>query len=201
MKSISSFLSATVKAVAETYQTKHESPIEGILCTALYRDLGYRRGPGVFDRSIISNLREAAGGTSAGWVFTQHQIGRYRADLLIVAVPSTGSVETLVVECDGKDFHSSTTQIADDIERAAEIRRVGYRLIRFSGSDIYRATDFVLREIVWCLGEAGASICKETGKSPRPNPEPVDQQEEDTEEPTPVVIDDDGFERNWGDTI
>lgn len=170
MKSVSAFLGAVVSAAAESYQTITESPIEDILCSALYRDLEYRRGVGAFDRSMISNLRLASQGSGCGWVFTQHQIGRYRVDLLIVAVPANGSVEILVVECDGKQFHSEAHQIAYDRIRDAEIQRVGYQLVRFSGSDIYGHTDFVLRRIVRHLGEAGVAICEETGRFPRPNP-------------------------------
>jgi very-short-patch-repair endonuclease len=166
MISVGGIIPRILFSIMEVWKTGTESPIEGILCTALYRHLGYRRGIGVFDRSVIPNLRQASGGAAAGWVFTQHQIGRYRCDLLIVAVPADGPAEVLVVECDGQNFHSSADQIAYDRDRAIEIRRAGYQMVRFTRSEIYRMTDWVLHEIVRHLGSGGANICEETGKFP-----------------------------------
>lgn len=68
-------------------------------------------------------------------VIRQHPIGRYRVDFLIVAEPYT-----LVIECDGHEFHSSPDQIRRDRQREREIIDLGYSdIIRFSGAQIYRS--------------------------------------------------------------
>ena len=170
-------------ALADAWQTNVESPIEHMLVTALYRDLGYRRGTGTLlhpdsdvDRIVLSKARldelrcsmgewEAA----AAWVFAQHPIGPYRVDFLIVGIPHVGPPAFLVVECDGKDFHSSDEQFAYDRERDCIIRRAKFPVIRFSGSDIYSRIDEVLCQIVEQLGSVGCDICLSTRKYPSPD--------------------------------
>ena len=43
------------------------------------------------------------------------------------------------VECDGHDFHEKTKeQAARDKKRDRDLQALGYRVLRFSGSEIYR---------------------------------------------------------------
>lgn len=167
MKTLGGPLVTVINAAAETFLTKCESPIEAMLCQALYRDLGYRRGLGEFEPQRTAELYEAAGGGASAWVFTQHKIDVYRADLLIVAIPHIGHPELLVVECDGNEFHSTPEQLNYDQRRTAEILRAGYKVIRFTGSEIYRYTDVVLQQIVDHLDAAGREVCQCTGNYPR----------------------------------
>jgi very-short-patch-repair endonuclease len=61
-------------------------------------------------------------------VKTQKKCGPFRIDLAI------GNV---AIECDGKAYHSSTSQRAYDRRRTSYIRRRGYKsVLRFSGSEI-----------------------------------------------------------------
>jgi very-short-patch-repair endonuclease len=182
MRPLAEVLDALLYAFGQMYRTKTESPIEAMLCFALYRDLGYRHGTGALSRARVAELRASIGDrvSGAAWVFTQYPIGRYRADLLVVAIPHIGPPACLVVECDGKDFHSSSDQVAYDDERDWEIREAGFPVIRFSGSAIYSRTNAVLARIVEQLGSVGADICRSTGRYPRPLP--VDYDEVDYDE-------------------
>jgi very-short-patch-repair endonuclease len=47
----------------------------------------------------------------------------------------------VLVECDGKEFHSSVDQQANDKLKDAAASRMGIRLIRFTGSEIHRDID------------------------------------------------------------
>jgi very-short-patch-repair endonuclease len=69
----------------------------------------------------------------------QFLLGRFRYDF---AVRAKGREKPLVlVECDGKDFHSSAEQQANDALKDAAALKAGIKLIRFTGSEINRDTD------------------------------------------------------------
>lgn len=71
----------------------------------------------------------------------QCKIGRYRADL-VLRMQRRGRPEsaTLVVECDGHDYHSSKEQLAHDRKRDRWMAGQGLTVFRFTGSEI-RADD------------------------------------------------------------
>lgn len=53
------------------------------------------------------------------------------------------------IELDGHEFHERTKeQVARDNQRERAIARAGYRLIRFSGSEVWRAPDRCVDEAV-----------------------------------------------------
>lgn len=63
----------------------------------------------------------------------------------------------LVVECDGHDFHEKTKeQAARDKKRDRDLAELGFRVLRFSGSEIYKepraAAAAVLRTVAKCWG-------------------------------------------------
>lgn len=63
---------------------------------------------------------------------------KYRADFYFNAPTKQGSIN-LIVECDGHDFHKLTKQqVAKDNERDFDLKRAGYEVIHFSGSQIYK---------------------------------------------------------------
>jgi very-short-patch-repair endonuclease len=69
----------------------------------------------------------------------QFPLGRFRYDF---AVRTKGQLKPLIlVECDGKDFHSSSEQQANDLLKDAAATNAGIRLIRFTGSEINRDVD------------------------------------------------------------
>ena len=71
----------------------------------------------------------------------QAKIENYRADFLLTfksSEPGFEKVRQLVVECDGYNFHDKTKQQASrDKERDREMKKLGYDVFRFTGSDIW----------------------------------------------------------------
>lgn len=68
----------------------------------------------------------------------QRQIGKYRVDFVASWNPIS-SRQNIVVECDGHSFHERTKeQAARDRARDRELQSAGYRVFRFTGSEIYR---------------------------------------------------------------
>lgn len=59
----------------------------------------------------------------------QVSVGRYRVDFL---------VGMLVIECDGHEFHASKEQRTHDAGRDRWLMSQGYRVVRFTGSEIFR---------------------------------------------------------------
>lgn len=71
----------------------------------------------------------------------QAKIENYRADFLLTyrsSFPGFEKDRQLIVECDGHDFHDKTKQQASrDKERDREMKKLGYEVFRFTGSDIW----------------------------------------------------------------
>lgn len=69
----------------------------------------------------------------------QQQIGQYRVDFLVTA---TFSDDKVIIECDGHDFHEKTKEQAKhDKERDRYLTSQGYKILRYTGSEIYN--DFI----------------------------------------------------------
>jgi len=66
---------------------------------------------------------------------TQVRVGVYRADIMLTN-HATG--DKLVVECDGREWHSSETQVARDKQRDRYFAARRIPVMRFSGSEINR---------------------------------------------------------------
>lgn len=62
----------------------------------------------------------------------------YRSDWAIYNPKSTGA---LLIECDGKDFHSSPEQVEHDRRKDQAAHDRGYLTMRFTGSQIHRDSD------------------------------------------------------------
>lgn len=61
----------------------------------------------------------------------------YYADFEVL-IDRIGKTVSVLVECDGYDFHQKTKkQVESDNEREYEIKKQGYDILRFSGSQIY----------------------------------------------------------------
>lgn len=72
--------------------------------------------------------------------YTQYKIGKYRCDM---AFPSY----KLIIECDGKDYHSSKSQKNRDGIRDKYLKECGYTAIRFTGRQIYKNRKGCVRKI------------------------------------------------------
>jgi very-short-patch-repair endonuclease len=134
-----------------------ESEIEQLLCCAIFALLGCRAVTGPLD---WSELRELAGDAPACFLFSQHWIGRYRADFMTVTVdPKHDQSRRLVIECDGKRSHGSPEQIVRDDGRDKAIRQSGYQVIRYSGRALYGEMQSVLADLREWIERAGV-ICQ-----------------------------------------
>ena len=74
------------------------------------------------------------------WIYVtpQAQIGDYRVDFLI-SFGAGDRKDTLIVECDGHDFHDRTHfQASRDRERDRFLVSSGHKVFRFTGTDINR---------------------------------------------------------------
>lgn len=111
-----------------------DSPIEAMFLAAMLTHGVLNSDP----VTLITDLKFF--GTSARpgvAVFPQAQIDNYRVDFLIRAV-NYGCVEQVVVECDGHDFHEKTKEQArKDKSRDRELQAIGYKVYRYTGSEIY----------------------------------------------------------------
>lgn len=82
----------------------------------------------------------------------QREVGQYRADFLITV--SNGEIEagTIVLECDGHDFHERTKeQAARDRQRDRTLTNAGHVILRVTGSEIYRDLPQVLADVMQAL--------------------------------------------------
>lgn len=71
----------------------------------------------------------------------QHEIGKYRADFFFPDLK-------LVVEADGKEYHTSPEQVESDKERDGYMENLGYKILRFSGGKIYNEPWNVVKKVL-----------------------------------------------------
>ena len=89
-----------------------------------------------------------------GVMAPQVQIGKYRADFVIVHRYGTADYSTVVVECDGHDFHEKTPKQAErDKRRDREMQMRGYRVFRFTGTEIVRDPFAAARSVLEPIAE------------------------------------------------
>jgi very-short-patch-repair endonuclease len=74
----------------------------------------------------------------------QQVLGSFRYDF---AITRRGKLIGLV-ECDGKEFHSTAEQIANDRAKDKLAAQMGVRMFRFSGSEIWRDTKECVRRVL-----------------------------------------------------
>lgn len=75
----------------------------------------------------------------------QFELGSFRYDL---SVKREGRAKPLIlIECDGKEFHSTAEQIANDSAKDALAAKEKIALLRFSGSEIYRDLDICVSKV------------------------------------------------------
>lgn len=78
----------------------------------------------------------------------QKQLGDYRVDFLLTTMNIEGKKVSIVIECDGHDFHEKTKEQASrDKKRDRELQKMGYPVFRFSGSDIWNKPIYCATEV------------------------------------------------------
>ena len=126
------------------------SPIEALFLTA-FHIVAEEHGGFFFEEPVL-------GPKAFFFVKLQDPIGSYRADF-VVGIYDHPEYQRIVVECDGHDFHERTKdQAAHDRARDREMQKLGYKVFRFTGSELYRdaigcATEVVDQAIVICANE------------------------------------------------
>lgn len=119
-----------------------ESPIEQIFFAALYATIMYDNGLHDFRRIQVRGDDDTPllDGEVCVHVSCQHKFKAYRLDFVItVWSPIEGTWRSLVVECDGHEFHERTKEQAErDRARDRAIQEYGSPVYRFTGSELYR---------------------------------------------------------------
>lgn len=82
----------------------------------------------------------------------QYQLGRFRYDFAVLH-PKIDQVLALV-ECDGKEFHSSPEQRANDRRKDEAASAAGLLMVRYTGSAIYREPEKCAADLVGCIRRA-----------------------------------------------
>lgn len=83
----------------------------------------------------------------------QARIGNRRVDFLLASAQ-----RSVVVECDGRDFHDRTnSQITADKSRDRELVAAGYPVMRFSGAEIWRNANACVDQVLAFLTEKEAA--------------------------------------------
>ncbi len=128
-------------------QSGFASPIEVKMAVALANhrpDVSYGlHFVPAFKKDFDKCRRAAADALSkpedGGVVLPHVKIGPYEADLLLLFRTSSGELRSIVVECDGHDFHEKTKrQAVHDKKRDRYLSLHSIAVLRFAGSEIWR---------------------------------------------------------------
>jgi hypothetical protein len=114
-----------------------ESPIERALAAAMDR------------QGLAYTCQHVVAWRRGGWGY----VPKYRVDFALRAPPATGGRpwgRRLAVECDGKQWHSGWRAARDRV-RQAEIERLGWTVLRFTGRQIHRNPDACARAVARAL--------------------------------------------------
>lgn len=111
-----------------------ESPIEQLLGLSLSINLGR-----------LEFMSEACSLRLQETINTNNQT--YRVDFLVDATTKQKSV-SYVIECDGHEFHEKTkNQAKRDKQRDRNLMSAGYKVLRFTGSEIYKDPNTCAHEV------------------------------------------------------
>lgn len=116
------------------------SPIEELLIAALYEA---SRIGGETDIVFMTDSKPAEEpyNYETAYIYQQAQVGPYRVDFLIHDASKPYQIAAprwMIVECDGHDFHERTKEQArHDKKRDRFFQSKGYKVLRFTGSEIW----------------------------------------------------------------
>ncbi|ALN73550.1 endonuclease domain-containing protein [Aureimonas sp. AU20] len=134
----------------EQFEQYCESPIEvafGVAFVMAARSAGV--DVEIFPKSQ-ANLR--SGSKAVFYITPQVDLLGYRADF-VAGLYIANDKKMVVVECDGHAFHNITKEtVSRDRRRDREMQAAGWRVLRFTGSDIHRSAfdcaDEVMRNLL-----------------------------------------------------
>lgn len=110
-----------------------ESPIEILLGAAIKASIGH-----VLDSASLE-------------LVPQYKWLRFRMDFAILK----NNQPVLFIECDGREFHSTPEQLANDQRKDDEAKLSDIPLLRFSGSEIHRFTEGCVERVLTYLVRGG----------------------------------------------
>jgi len=78
----------------------------------------------------------------------------------VIKVQAMNGFHSLIIECDGHDFHERTKEQASrDRSRDRRLQEAGYPVFRFTGSEIWRDPISVVHQVIdWCLKHDGEPL-------------------------------------------
>lgn len=89
-------------------------------------------------------FRDSLGATDMR-VVMQEEVGPYHAD---ITVKQDSINFKVAIECDGHDFHEKTKeQAAKDKKRDREFQKLGYVILRYTGSEIVNTPEIIMRDL------------------------------------------------------
>ncbi|OAI44027.1 hypothetical protein AYO38_10145 [bacterium SCGC AG-212-C10] len=108
-----------------------------------------------FEMAVASRLIDA------GYdVRLQYPVGPYRLDIVVV-----DESRRLAVECDGERWHSSLDDVLSDLNRQAQLERMGWTFHRVRGSAFYRNADGEIHALTESLDRMGIRPVLKMGHS------------------------------------
>lgn len=116
-----------------------DSPIETILGAAVL--LCFRAAGKPLLLCLPAEVEKAKGGLL---FVPQFRWSIYRSDWAIYNTRTSGA---MLLECDGKEFHSSADQRAHDLKKDAAAHDRGFLTMRFTGSEIHRDADGCAKKV------------------------------------------------------
>ena len=119
-----------------------ESPIEELFATTMWARGCWAGLVELYDNAPLANLIDniKQGYEVKNSFCAQVEVAGFRVDFVMVS-PMSGQDEPLVIviECDGHDFHEKNKeQVRRDKSRERKIVAAGCKVLRFSGSEIWR---------------------------------------------------------------
>lgn len=127
-----------------------ESPIEEMLLAAMYA----QHTLGLVDMHFVGSdsVPEKAPFDEAIFILQQVKVGPYRVDILIHDASCPFEIahpRYMIVECDGHDFHERTKEQARrDKKRDRFFQSKGYKVLRFTGSEIWADPEACADEVL-----------------------------------------------------
>lgn len=146
MSEIERLFRAQIRSLSERY----ESPIEELFAAAslLHREGARHLGVEMYHFGSDFNREKRASRWDSTDVFVQARVGAYRVDFLFDDL-FKGRRRFIAVDLDGHEWHERTKhQAARDKKRDRALVAAGYRIMRFTGSEVYANPGECLQEVV-----------------------------------------------------
>lgn len=141
VKTLRGATAEAIKTLAAKYSIAPltESPIETIFGASLSL---------LMEDALGDDFKVGPKGNAAPFALVpQYNLACYRYDFAICV----GGEALVLIECDGKDFHSSPEQIENDAEKDRTAIELGKRILRFTGSMINSHANLCAKEAVRAL--------------------------------------------------